>query len=151
MTAEAKTSERASASLPKLSNTPAATAVGAVAAVPPSAPLPANGGPPPAVNSTTPPPAIATTTAKVGVAESALQGRRRASSGGWAPGRVNPLQPEPPKRRTVALETEDPHFHNWTRTLNMQTRQYHGRQKLHLSICWVFQSVSLLPIVLVYR
>ncbi|ELU18599.1 hypothetical protein CAPTEDRAFT_228779 [Capitella teleta] len=41
------------------------------------------------------------------------------------PKKVNPLQPTPPKRRTVALETIDPHWQNEQRTMRMKQREHH--------------------------
>ncbi|CAD5112666.1 DgyrCDS1886 [Dimorphilus gyrociliatus] len=39
--------------------------------------------------------------------------------------RVNPLRPMPPLRRTVALETMIPHYHNEQRAKLMQRREHH--------------------------
>lgn len=39
--------------------------------------------------------------------------------------RVNPLRPIPPLRRTVALETIIPHYHNEQRAKLMQRREHH--------------------------
>lgn len=41
------------------------------------------------------------------------------------PKRINPLNPPPPDRRTVALETKDPHFHNEQRATRMKQREHY--------------------------
>jgi len=41
------------------------------------------------------------------------------------PKRINPLNPPPPQKRTVAWETRDPHWHNEQRAMRMKQREHY--------------------------